>query len=63
MRDSLDPQGLQGLPVSSSSIKFRFDSFTGQFWNLKEDGDAIRLTTNFRDPMMCLDIFNGGSKQ
>ena len=31
MRDSLDPEGLQGLPVTSSSIKFRFDSFTGQF--------------------------------
>ena len=63
MRHSLDLQGLQGLAVTSNSTKFRFDSFTGQFWNLKEEGDAIRLTTNFRDPMMCLDIFNGGSKQ
>ena len=25
MRHSLDPQGLQGLPVTGSSTKFRFD--------------------------------------
>ena len=32
-----------------------------QFWKLKEDGGAIRLTTKFRGPGMCLDIFNGGA--
>jgi hypothetical protein len=25
-----------------------------------KDGDAVRLTTVFRGPSICLDIFNGG---
>jgi hypothetical protein len=25
-----------------------------------QDGDMVRLTTKFRGPGMCLDIFNGG---
>jgi hypothetical protein len=27
---------------------------------LTGDGEAVRLTTRFRGPGMCLDIFNGG---
>ena len=27
---------------------------------VSEDGDRVRLTTKFRGPGMCLDIFNGG---
>ena len=32
-------------------------------WNImvSEDGDRVRLTTKFRGPGMCLDIFNGGA--
>lgn len=30
-------------------------------WRLQQVGEAYRLTTAFRGPGMCLDIFNGGA--
>jgi hypothetical protein len=34
---------------------------SGQFWRLSENADStFRLTTLFRGPGMCLDVFNGG---
>ena len=37
-------------------------NLSGQLWVVivTKDGDAVRLTTLFRGPGMCLDIFNGG---
>ncbi len=49
-----------GGPNNNEPHLARCGNFTGQFWKLKEDGGAIRLTTTFRGPRMCLDIFNGG---
>ena len=36
---------------------------SGQFWRFVANGDGtFRLSTLFRGPRMCLDIFNGGPK-
>ena len=44
-----------GGPSMTEPHLTRCGNFTGQFWKLKEDGGAIRLTTRFRGPRMCLD--------
>jgi hypothetical protein len=38
----------------------RCANLSGQHWSIMADGEAVRLTTQFRGPGMCLDIFNGG---
>ncbi len=35
-------------------------NYSGQFWNIRNEGGWNRLTTQFRGAGMCLDIFNGG---
>jgi hypothetical protein len=46
MRDSLDPQGLQGLPVTGNSTKFRFASCCAPARRSKHDLNDFRLQPN-----------------
>jgi hypothetical protein len=51
-----------GAQTTISRISRGAATLLGQFWSvvLAGQGELVRLTTRFRGPGICLDIFNGG---
>ena len=56
MRHSLDPQGLQGLPVTSSSTKFRFELFRVPIGGSRETDRPLLPKSRRRRAIEAVDV-------